>query len=298
VPWFVAAAATESSQPARGRSDKTLAHEKRLEAFHDRLVANPENPGIDPELAGLVNSLLDFYRRAAKPQWWAIFDRREMELEELIEDPEVIAGLYDPGYVGEGERYEMYRYRYLEQDFKVRSGDRPLRLDNLKESRVWTIDEDENTVELEFRLGKEELEPPATMSVSIGAPVDTSTMQGAVFDFAESLVQGGKQYKAVRDYLQRRTPDIRRLEPGQPLVGTDATPLDAAISAVERLDSSYLFIQGPPGTGKTYTGSHLIAFLLKAGKRVAVSSNSHRPSTTCSKRSTSGWRNPGMPTTG
>jgi uncharacterized protein len=276
VPWFVAAAATESSQPARGRSDKTLAHEKRLEAFHDRLVANPENPGIDPELAGLVNSLLDFYRRAAKPQWWAIFDRREMELEELIEDPEVIAGLYDPGYVGEGERYEMYRYRYLEQDFKVRSGDRPLRLDNLKESRVWTIDEDENTVELEFRLGKEELEPPATMSVSIGAPVDTSTMQGAVFDFAESLVQGGKQYKAVRDYLQRRTPDIRRLEPGQPLVGTDATPLDAAISAVERLDSSYLFIQGPPGTGKTYTGSHLIAFLLKAGKRVAVSSNSHK----------------------
>jgi len=275
LPWFAAAAA-ESKQPARGKSDKTLAHEQRLEEFHERLVAHPENPDLDPELAKLVDSLLDFYRRAAKPQWWAIFDRREMDLEELIEDPEVIAGLYNPEYVGEGERYETYRYRYPEQDFKVRSGDRPLRLDNLKEARVWTIDEDENTVELEFRLGKEELEPPATLSVSIGAPVDTSTMQGAVFAFAESLVQGESCYKAIRDYLQRRTPDVRGLESRQLVVNTDATPLEAAISAVERLDASYLFIQGPPGTGKTYTGSHLIASLLKAGKRVAVSSNSHK----------------------
>lgn len=101
-------------------------------------------------------------------------------------------------------------------------------------------------------------------------------MQAAVFAFAESLIQGENRYGAVRDYLQRRMPAIRRLEPGFPIVGKDEIPLEAAISVVERLDSSYLFIQGPPGTGKTYTGSHLIASLLKAGKRVAVSSNSHK----------------------
>lgn len=275
LPWFAAAAA-ESKQPARGKSDKTLAHEQRLEEFHERLVAHPENPDLDPELAKLVDSLLDFYRRAAKPQWWAIFDRREAELEDLVEDPEVIAGLHDPEYVGEGDRFSIYRYRYPDQDFKVRSGDRPLRLDNLKEAKVLKIDEDANAVDFEFRLGKDELEPPATLSVSIGAPIDMSTMQAAVFAFAESLIQGENRYGAVRDYLQRRMPAIRRLEPGFPIVGKDAIPLEAAISAVERLDSSYLFIQGPPGTGKTYTGSHLIASLLKAGKRVAVSSNSHK----------------------
>lgn len=275
LPWF-AAAATESKQPVRGKSDKMLAHEQRLEEFHDRLVGRPENPDLDPELAGSVDSLLDFYRRAAKPQWWALFDRREGELEELIEDPEVIAGLHDPEYVRHGERYGIYRYRYPEQDFKVRSGDRAVRLDNLKEAQVWKIDEDGAAVELEISLAKAELEPPATLSISIGAPIDMSTMQGAVFAFAESLIQGENRYKAVRDYLQRRAPDIRGLEPGQPIVGRDSTPLDAAISAVERLDSSYLFIQGPPGTGKTYSGSHLIASLLKTGKRVAVSSNSHK----------------------
>ena len=37
-----------------------------------------------------------------------------------------------------------------------------------------------------------------------------------------------------------------------------------------------IFIQGPPGTGKTYTASHVILDLLKAGKRIGVSSNSHK----------------------
>src|SRR4029078_6490298 len=33
---------------------------------------------------------------------------------------------------------------------------------------------------------------------------------------------------------------------------------------------------GPPGTGKTYTAAQTIVALLRAGKRVGVSSNSHK----------------------
>ena len=42
------------------------------------------------------------------------------------------------------------------------------------------------------------------------------------------------------------------------------------------MDRSLLFIQGPPGTGKTYTSAHVIVALMAAGKRVGVSSNSHK----------------------
>ncbi len=35
-------------------------------------------------------------------------------------------------------------------------------------------------------------------------------------------------------------------------------------------------MQGPPGTGKTYTGAHVIAALLAAGKRVGVTATSHK----------------------
>ncbi|NLZ10762.1 MAG: AAA family ATPase, partial [Alcaligenaceae bacterium] len=42
------------------------------------------------------------------------------------------------------------------------------------------------------------------------------------------------------------------------------------------LENSYLAIQGPPGAGKSYTASRIIGALVKQGKRVGISSNSHK----------------------
>ena len=42
------------------------------------------------------------------------------------------------------------------------------------------------------------------------------------------------------------------------------------------LDESYLFIQGPPGSGKTYTSDHVIVELIRQGKKVGVTANSHK----------------------
>jgi uncharacterized protein len=41
------------------------------------------------------------------------------------------------------------------------------------------------------------------------------------------------------------------------------------------LDRGVLPIQGPPGTGKTFTGSHMILELVKAGKKIGVTAVSH-----------------------
>src|SRR5262249_35708255 len=63
---------------------------------------------------------------------------------------------------------------------------------------------------------------------------------------------------------------------GLPIRNPGESLTDAVIRAVVDLDRSYLFIQGPPGTGKTYTAARAIVALLRAGKRVGVSSNSHK----------------------
>ena len=42
------------------------------------------------------------------------------------------------------------------------------------------------------------------------------------------------------------------------------------------LNRGCLFIQVPPGSGKTYTASHLIVELMRQGKKIAVTSNSHK----------------------
>ncbi|MEO8418814.1 MAG: TM0106 family RecB-like putative nuclease [Methylophilaceae bacterium] len=276
IPWLSIQEATASGKkPAKGKSDKTIEHEARLEDFHRRLIVHPENPQLDRELASLIDSLLDFYRRSAKPAWWSLFARQGAEFEDLIEDPEVIAGLHSPEMVGGGDRHDVYRYLYPEQDFKIRAGSHVNRLDNLKDVIVIDLDEDRCSIDLEIPLD-DNGEPPSTLAVSMGAPVKADAMQSALFAFADSAIVGDARFKAVHDYLLRKLPEINGIAPGQAIVCHGKGGLEQTISAVERMNESYLFIQGPPGTGKTFTGSHLIATLLRDGKRVAVASNSHK----------------------
>lgn len=273
LPWHsVQAAADLEQKSVRTKSANIVQLEAKLASFHRRLITHPENLSLDPELAKLIDSLLDFHRRTAKPAWWSLFERQDAEFEELQEDPEVIAGLHSPELIGDGDRYAVYRFHYPEQDFKVRVGSRAKRLDNLREVLVVAIDEDACTVDLDLRTD----DLPANFSISIGAPVNADAMRDAVFSFADSVIKGETRYKSVLDYLARRLPDVKGKDSGAPIVVPGVEPLPQIISAVEQMQNSYLFIQGPPGTGKTHTGSHLIAALLQTGKRVAVSGNSHK----------------------
>jgi uncharacterized protein len=62
-------------------------------------------------------------------------------------------------------------------------------------------------------------------------------------------------------------------------VGVAPGKVDPEVAEARRLgfelEHGVLAIQGPPGTGKTFTGSHMIVELLKAGKKVGVTAVSH-----------------------
>src|SRR5204863_1686231 len=73
---------------------------------------------------------------------------------------------------------------------------------------------------------------------------------------------GSPEYPVLRDVLERRPPRAR----------LDLPPGEAAIT----VDSSYLFVQGPPGSGKTWTGARMAIALMKAGRRVGITSRSHK----------------------
>ena len=259
------------SSNTKQASDKTIKLEADLAGFHKRLITHPENPNLEPVLAELIDSLMDFYRRAAKPVWWVLFERQDAEIDVLLEDPEVIACLHSPLHLGNN----LYRYTYPEQDFKLREGSMVCRLDNLKATTIYKLDEENRTLVVKFNLGKDKT-LPESLSLTVGKPISTDIMQSALFTFAESVIKGETQYKAVLDYLSRKLPDIKGQDKGAVIIDGSENQLKQIISTVAGLNDSYLFIQGPPGTGKTYTGSHLIAELLQQGKSVAVSSNSHK----------------------
>jgi uncharacterized protein len=75
--------------------------------------------------------------------------------------------------------------------------------------------------------------------------------------------------------LRRDIPAITGVTPGKTLLPEQPTTADI-VAVVCGLNHSVIFIQGPPGAGKTYTGSKVIVSLLRAGKRIGVSSNSHK----------------------
>jgi hypothetical protein len=75
--------------------------------------------------------------------------------------------------------------------------------------------------------------------------------------------------------LTRSMPRLRGRQPGSAIRNPGEDLKASVIRAVQDLDHSYLFIQGPPGTGKTYIAARVIVALLKSGKRIGVSSNSH-----------------------
>ena len=261
-------------------SERLLSIEATLEKYRASLIAPlPSDPLAwtgEHHLGDLTFSLLDFHRRAAKPEWWALFARMEMTEEELIEDVECIAGLeLDPSRPPRPDKKSIaYTYRYPEQEFKLKNGDDCTRADTAEKLGKVSIDEPTRTVHI--RIGNSRPAPPVRFSIGPGGPLDTDTLRLAIPRFAESLAGNARSYPALEAVLRRETPRIRGLAPGAAIIEEGKPLLPQAIDAIARLEQSTIFIQGPPGAGKTYAGSRIIAELLRRGKKIAVSANSHK----------------------
>ena len=257
--------------------------EQRLLRYRERLVdtlpMDEDAWGVAEQHHLLAFQLLDFHRRAAKPEWWGVFDRQAMNAEDRFENPECIAGLQNPVHPPRAEdRSTRHTLRYPEQEVKIKTGDSCVHVDSLAPLTDVIVDEDKLTVS--FKVGKRHTLPPYPIDIGLSRSINNKVLQEALFRYADSLIgtaneAASRRYPAIDAFLTRALPKLQNHEAGTALVPEGAT-LPRIISALERLDHSYLFIQGPPGAGKTFTGARVILALLKAGKRVGVSSNSHK----------------------
>ncbi|WP_232054247.1 MULTISPECIES: TM0106 family RecB-like putative nuclease [unclassified Thiomonas] len=262
--------------PVSERAKKAAA---RMEDYRRRLVGDLPADRLawtdEHRVRELLFHLLNFHRRADKPVWWALFARQDASPDELLDDLEVIAGLTcsrlpTPGPDG----LPRYTYTFPEQETKLKTGDRCVLVSNLEEVFNLVVDEDGREVQFDVRL--DEQLPEAGIALGTGKPIINTVIVNAIQTFVDAYLSSGQLYKAGLSFLRRETPKVAGIAAGEPLVRADETLLDGAIRTVTSLQDSYLFIQGPPGAGKTYTGSHVITELLRQGKRVAVSSNSHK----------------------
>jgi predicted RecB family nuclease len=273
LPWF-----TPEVAPADTKSDKVKEIEVELERYRERLLgdlpADRAAWGRDEHVRELVFQLLDFHRRCAKPEWWAMFARMDMSEEELIDDVECLGGLrIDRTSKPIPEcRSLIYTFTYPEQETKLRAGKDCVRADTAERlGTIVSLDEEKRLVRI-----KTTKNVPEALSIGPAGPIRTEILRTAVLRMADALFSGADRFRAVKAILRKDPPRLRKRSPGVPIIAGTGDLVEEAIAAVNALQDSYLFIQGPPGAGKTYTGSHLIVELLKRRKRVGVTSNSHK----------------------
>jgi predicted RecB family nuclease len=115
------------------------------------------------------------------------------------------------------------------------------------------------------------------MALTPATPPPPGTQVPAIAEWGQRVLDAlpAMLPDAALDILRRVPP---RRDRGQPLpTVTSAVSITAAIrDSLLGLNHSYLAVQGPPGTGKTYTGSRVIAELVRDhGWKIGVVAQSH-----------------------
>ena len=274
LPWH-SASVPETADPEGERKPWETRLATYREAMLGSLPADPTTWDDEARMRELAYQLLDFHRREAKPQWWAMFARMELPEEELMEDIECLAGLIlDPSRPPRPEkRSTIQTYRYPEQETKLRTGSSVTEASSGRPLGEFTLFDEDRRVELKVGPTKT---LPARLSLGPGQPINSEVMQVALTRFADSVIAGDHRFQGLESILRRSYPSLRGRRQGDPILPGSASLLAEVVEATDALESSHLFIQGPPGAGKTWTGSRIIVEMLRRGKRVAVASNSHK----------------------
>jgi len=241
-----------------------------------------ENPG-DAEVLSTLAWLLEFHRRESKPVFWRFFDRIGMSDQELIDDVECLGGLErtsrDAFKPTARARNLAYEYRFdSTQEYKGRGTN--FRIpgfvgDNDKEVPVSLLPL-YSDLEAGLIVFSCNTEPPEFVSLVPFDSVNAHPIPIGLQAVAQDFNNDDFPRSAIADFLRRAKPRFTDDRTGSLIstISSESTLADS-IDVVRHLDASYVAIQGPPGTGKSFTGTRVIAELLKDGCCIGISSNSH-----------------------
>jgi predicted RecB family nuclease len=260
----------------------------RLEArLTTDISPDPSERSVEQQAAWLLAQLLGWHRREDKATWWQFYRLVELNASQLIEETDPIGGLEPVEPLGDRDPKgrQLWRYRFPAQEYRVSVNDAvydPGKAQLKPTSRygewaigsVRAIDHAARTIDIKRAAADSH---PASL-VALGV-VTTTQQRERLYEIgewvAEHGVDGQGSYQAARDLLIRRPPRAGQ-QAGEELRQAAESQLSAARRLALQLDHSTLPIQGPPGSGKTHTGARMIVSLLRAGKQVGITAQSHK----------------------
>lgn len=236
------------------------------------IPADADERSAEQHARWLLAQCLSWHRREQKAVWWEYFRLAELGADDLIDERAAVSGLtFDS--VTEPGRAPVHRYRFPPQETDLRGGEE-LRADGGdKLGKVHAISLDEGWIDIKKRQDTAGLHPTAAFGFD---NVPTDTLAAALMRVGEHIANysgpaPNSPYAAAWALLTRHRP----LD-GALLAPEGVAVLEAALQVGGSLEAGVLPIQGPPGAGKTFTGGQMICDLVRAGKRVGVTANSHK----------------------
>lgn len=261
--------------PSEGVSDRQLEVEQLRQRLAGDVPADPGERSLEQQARWLLGNLLDFHRREGKATWWEFFRLHECGPEELFDEGSAFVQLEDDGPVPGSAGRSVRRYRMPPQELSVR-GREQLYVPGETERPIGDlvrIDPSGSAIEVRKRKSFASLHPDALIALQM---VRTDVLEHSLLRLGESVASNGlaraADYPAATDILMRNAPRAG----AEPLRHVGEAALDAARRVVRRGNFGVLPIQGPPGAGKTYTAGRMIAEVVKQGRRVGITANSHR----------------------
>ncbi len=245
LPWQVPPDQRERTEEAEERDATRI-------ALHEALLDGQE----EGSPSWLVAHLLYYHQREAKSQYWEWFHHLELDEDELIEDTDTMGGMRLIGEPVEDGRSLVYTFTFPAQEHKIDG-----RSVDPKTENVYDVSTDDDAGTVTFKRAKTRADEPLPEALIPPRPIPDWNHRDAVQGFATAYLHGERN-GVVAEILERRVPRAR----------LDLSVPDAALS----VEGSYLFVQGPPGSGKTWQGAKAAVALMRAGRRVGVTSLSHK----------------------
>jgi uncharacterized protein len=266
---------------AAERSEDGVLAERELLArtLLEELPDDPAERALDPDrwrIHEMLAWLVEFHRREEKPMWWAYFERMRMTPEQRAEDPDCLGRLErtarEPFAIKQSLGFE-YAFD-PDQDTKLREGRRCC-IPQTGDEGVEIHELDRQAGRAVLKIGPTRGHPPRRICLIPDERLSPEPIPKSIGEAAFAWLMERRIQPALGDFLLRRPPNTGGAR-GAALVGADEDRQAAVVRLVGELRESTLCIQGPPGAGKTWAAADAILDRIDAGKRVGVTSNSHK----------------------
>ena len=258
-------------------SEALTQHQTEVRVLMERLSAalpvTRDERSPEQQAMWLLAQLLEFHRREDKAVWWDYYRLAEMPLEDYADEPSALAGLQFVARVGGTDKAPIHRYSFPPQEFKSPDDEVHYGKD-VKLGTVEDCDIEARTIDIKKTMKTASVHPVNAFFFGF---IRTGVIQDALFELATWVADhglaGAGPHRAVRNLLLAQSP---RLTDGCEWGLRGETTETRARRLTLGLDDSVLPVQGPPGSGKTYIGAQMICELVRHGRTVGVTGNSHK----------------------